>query len=388
MQRTTLLALSSSALTALCSAQTASFTATELAPLVFQFTDTSTGGTPTAWAWDFDGDGNPDDTNQNPVWVFQEGGGYPVTLTVTFASSTATTTQEVFPNAITLPPFGSTFSSGALTRGYWFQTPERFSIISLQVPDESAHGTQNVAVYRMSSPPPVFSANATGGLEFFEAGTPSNVKIPCVVSYDVGEYVGVLGACGDATTMRNSYCNATQAQPGELLGVPIQLSRFLTQTNIVTNNGMGAYSTEVNGYVTRIYTEVTPCVGIPYGDGSPSSQAPAPVLSTTALPFLGQTAELTVENSDTAALGIVAVGIGRANVPSPLGTVLIGSIDGSVALNNGALMNPGSYTFQWAIPNNPALQGFGPVNWQAASLVTGTGEFALSNGNEWWLSAQ
>jgi len=386
MQRTHFFALPVCALTALCSAQTASFTTTELAPLVFQFTDTSTGGTPTAWAWDFDGDGVTDDTSQNPVWVYLEGGGYPVTLTVTFGTATASTTQEVFPNAITLPPFGSTFSASALTRGYWFQTPERFSIISLQVPDESMHGTQNVAVYRMSSAPPTYSASATGGLEFFEAGTPSNVKIPCVVSYDVGDYVGVLGACGDASTMRNSYCNAPQAQPGELLGVPIQLSRFLTQTNIVSNNGMGAYSTEVGGFVTRIYTEVTPCVGIPYGDGSPTSQAPAPRLKTTALPFLGQSGELTLENDDTGAIGIVAVGVGRANVPSPLGDVLIGSLVGSVALNNGAPMNPGDYTFQWPIPNNSALQGFGPVNWQAATVTVSTGEFALSNGNEWWLS--
>ncbi|MCK5943428.1 MAG: hypothetical protein KAI24_15710, partial [Planctomycetes bacterium] len=208
-------------------------------------------------------------------------------------------------------------------------------------------------------------------------------QIPCAVSFDAGEYVGVLGACGDAGTMRNSYGAPIMA---DILGVPAQISRFITQTNIVATSGTGAYSRTASGSIARVNAQVTPCVGIPYGDGSPSSQAQAPRLTTTALPFLGQSGELTLENFDNNALGILAVGVGRANVPSPLGDILIGSLAGSVALNNGALMGPGSYTFQWPVPNNPALQGAGPINWQAACLITGTSEFALSNGNEWWLA--
>ena len=50
-----------------------------------------------------------------------------------------------------------------------------------------------------------------------------------------------------------------------------------------------------------------------------------------------------------------------------------------------SVLGPGSYAYTFAVPNNPALVGFGPLNWQAASLVVPTGEFALSNGSEWWL---
>jgi hypothetical protein len=235
----------------------------------------------------------------------------------------------------------------------------------------------------MDGAPPIYTASTTGGLAFFEAGVQTGSQIPCVISFDAGEYVGVLGACGDATTMRNSYGAPLNA---DILGVPAQLTRFLTQTNIVSNGGTGPYSQTTGGPIARVYAQVTPCAGIPYGDGSPSSQAAAPRLATTALPFLGQTGELTVDNFEPGVLGILAVGIGRANAPSPIGTVLLATVDGSVTLNNGAPMNAGSYTFQWPIPNNPALQGFGPVNWQALTLNPTSGEFALSNGNEWWLS--
>ncbi|MFT7536396.1 MAG: hypothetical protein ACI85K_002350, partial [Hyphomicrobiaceae bacterium] len=146
------------------------------------------------------------------------------------------------------------------------------------------------------------------------------------------------------------------------------------------------YSTEVGGALGRVLLTVSPCVGLAYGNGSPSSVAAAPILRTTDLPFVGQTAKLTIENFDSNVLGILAVGIGRVNVTTPLGDMLINNIAGSVAINGGALMQPGAYDFSFAIPNDPALQGFGPVNWQAACYVSGTNEFALSNGNEWWLA--
>lgn len=374
---------------AMCSslaAQTASFTTFELVPTVIQFTDTSSGGTPLSWAWDFTDDGVVDDSTQNPVFVYPSTGIYSCRLTVNFGTITSTVVKSVFIGVIPIPDFGSTFTSATLTRGLWFQSPTRFSIIAAQVPDESAHGTQNVAIYRLNAAPPLFSASATGGLEFFSTGAASGSDIPCVVSYDTGEFVGVLGACGDSTTMRNSYAGVTGAQPSEVLGQAMTVGRFLTQTNIVTNNGLGAYSTETGSYVSRVQLTVTPCVGLPYGDGTASSQAAAPRLRTTALPFLGQTAKLTVENFDSAVIGLIVVGTGRLNVPTPLGTLLVNNAINATILNGGALMNPGAYDYTFVVPVNPALQGFGPVNWQVACLVTGTNEFALSNGNEWWLN--
>lgn len=364
----------------------ASFTTLELAPLVYQFTDTSTGGTPLSWSWDFDNDGVVDDTVANPAFVYPATGIYECSLTVDFGTNIDTVVETVFVGVLPIPEFGNTYTSATRTRGFWFTAPTRFSIIGARVPDESGHGLQNVAIYRMLGIPPSYpTATATGeGLEFFSAGTASNTIIPCAVSFDAGELVGVLAACGDASTMRNSYGTPTGPYQSSIFGQPTTLTRFITQTNIVSNSGLGAYSAST-GPVTRVELTLSSCAGIPYGNGSPSSQAQAPILRTTSLPFVGQTGTLELENFDSNVLGILAVGIGRANIPSPLGEVLINNVAGSVSLNNGAVMGPGTYTFDWAVPSNPSLQGFGPVNWQAATLLVPSFEFAMSNGNEWWL---
>ncbi len=67
-------------------ALTADFTGNKtvgVKPLVVQFTDTTTGGTPTSWLWDF-GDGDTTDaTLRNPLHTYSASGDYTVTLTVT-----------------------------------------------------------------------------------------------------------------------------------------------------------------------------------------------------------------------------------------------------------------------------------------------------------------
>lgn len=72
----------------------ASFVATPtvgLAPLVVQFTDTST-GSPTSWQWDFDNDGVVDSILQNPTWTYTVDGLYSVRLVAAnFGGSTAQT---------------------------------------------------------------------------------------------------------------------------------------------------------------------------------------------------------------------------------------------------------------------------------------------------------
>lgn len=57
-----------------------------------QFTDLSTGNV-TSWAWDLNGDGNIDSTAQNPAHEYSKNGLYPVTLTVTTANCSDTTTK-------------------------------------------------------------------------------------------------------------------------------------------------------------------------------------------------------------------------------------------------------------------------------------------------------
>ncbi|MBN3034980.1 MAG: PKD domain-containing protein [Bacteroidales bacterium] len=57
------------------------------APLSVQFTD-STLLSPIAWAWDFENDGVYDATDQNPQWMYFEGGSYSVKLKASNATAT------------------------------------------------------------------------------------------------------------------------------------------------------------------------------------------------------------------------------------------------------------------------------------------------------------
>jgi len=364
----------------------ASFTAQVQTGNLVIFTDTSA-GQPTSWQWDFQNDGVVDSTSQNAAFVYPSTGSYAVRLTVADAFSTDTVVINVGVGIIPVPNFGSTFTSATTTRGLWFQSPTKFSIVSLSVPDESNHGLQNVAVYRMAAAPPAFSASSSGGLEFFSAGQPSNAPIPCAISFDAGEFVGVLGACGDGTTMRSSYATPAGTYATTVLGAPTTLTRFLTQTNIVSTGGNAPYSTEVAGALGRVFMGVTSCVGIPYGTGTPSGAGPAaPVMKCTALPFVGQTATLVIDQQDSNVLGFVAAGFGRANQPTPFGTVLVNNPIFTAPLNGGAPIGPGTQTYNLAVPNNPALTGVGPINWQNVNLIPATGTFSMSNANEWILS--
>jgi hypothetical protein len=252
------------------------------------------------------------------------------------------------------------------------------------VPDEANNGTQNVAIYRMASAPPVFSGTATGGLAFFQAGAPSATPMPCAVSFETGEWVGVLGACGTAT-MLNSYATPVGPFASSVLGAPTTLTRMLTQTNLVTSQGTAAYSAETAAALSRVILGVSACTSVAYGTGSPSGLGPAaPTLRTGTLPFLGSTATMIVNNQDANMIGLVAVGSGRANLPTPFGTVLLGSIGGTDVIPILPL-NIGDNSYSFTVPNNPALNGAGPFNWQNANLAPG-GQFALSNGLEWFLA--
>jgi PKD repeat protein len=62
------------------------FTVTEQAgdaPFEVTFTDATVGGDVHSWSWDFNGDGNEDSNEQNPTYIYNDGGTFTVSLTVT-----------------------------------------------------------------------------------------------------------------------------------------------------------------------------------------------------------------------------------------------------------------------------------------------------------------
>ena len=135
-----------------------------------------------------------------------------------------------------LPAYARTYSFSGHTRGYWFEAPIDFCIVALRVPDEMGHGLQNFAVVRFDGnvPPPAFSGttNAFQVLEYIVA-EPSAARIPVEIQVRSGEIIGIMGAAGDSSIMRNSYGPSGPFQ-SDIFGRPVTLTRMGMQHNLVT----------------------------------------------------------------------------------------------------------------------------------------------------------
>ena len=252
---------------------------------------------------------------------------------------------------IPIPAFNNTFSSATLTRGYFFQAPIDFSIVGLRVPDETKHGKQNVAVVQMTTTPPVWPTTGPGNLVFFKAGEPSNIIIPCQIPFKKGEWVCILGACGDASMMHNSYA-ASGTYISNVLGQPVNLDRFGTQTNIVANQGAGPYWTIINSTLSRVEVYVASATLTGSGSGAP-----------------GTTIDFTLSSPTDAGLPY-QMGSSQGNGPIPIDTRSLGlSPDSLLLLSVGGLVPSifkdyaglldakGAAAAKLNIPNDPVLKG-------------------------------
>ena len=254
-------------------------------------------------------------------------------------------------NMMPIPGFGSTFSSASLTRGFYFQAPIDFTIVGMRVPDETKHGKQNVAIIKPAAQPPTYPTTATGGLQFYKGGEPSSIVIPCQVAFKKGEWVAVLGACGDATIMHNSYSTSSSPFQSKILGQTVPISRFGTQTNIVTQQGKGAYWCNT-GTVSRVEVYVASATLAGSGSGSP-----------------GTPLDFTLKSAADAGLPY-QMGSSFGNGPIPIDTrklelspddFLVLSTSGVVPMicqgYAGLLDTQGSARARLDIPNIPALKG-------------------------------
>ncbi len=266
--------------------------------------------------------------------------------------------------AIPIPKYSTTYSYSGHTRGFFFQAPTNFTIIGLQVPDEKNFGKQNVAVYKMTSKPPSYPSTSSGGLVFFKAGAPSSSVISCNLSFKAGDWVGVLGACGDKTIMHNSYGNGPYNS--NILGKPVTLTRFITQNNIASTSGNNPYAASV-GSLGRVKLFVK---------GQPG---PVPALTTGDLPRIGKTGTLLVTPNNTGVTAnVVALGVGRSNMAFPFGTVLI-----KFPIYQAFLVAAAGGKLSLPIPNSPVLAGAGPLNFQDFTILPAG--IVTSNGTEWFL---
>lgn len=152
----------------------ASFTASTVsghAPLVVQFTDTST-GSPTAWAWDFDGDAVADSTEQNPTYEYAANGTYTVTLQVSNAGGTdlETKTGYVYVGELTARLLRASFS---------YSTPIGTAPFSVSFADTSASNGTYARVWDFGD-----GATSTEPAPVHEYATAGKYDVELVITSD------------------------------------------------------------------------------------------------------------------------------------------------------------------------------------------------------------
>lgn len=358
----------------------ASFTTSQIAPGVWQFTDTSTGG-PTTWAWDFDGDGNVDDANQNPVYAATTSDpclSLPnCTLAIANACSTDSTTQPVFdPGAATLglgETGGGNGTSSATAVGNYFDVqvtnPEGIRICALQATPYSFTGPFTANVY------------ITDGTHVGKEGVPSEWVL---VATGSGEGVG--GAFNPPTLADVVLDNSFFLPAGDY-GMAFYISRpGGGSVNIAYTNGPAAapyvtpdFTLHPNGVGCSSTSELGPCAFQPrlwnggfyyttcstvnvsaagsYGPGCSNSAGVVPSITTTSPPTIGGTFAMNLDAGLAApAATVMIAGLSKSvynGLPLPLDLGLLGApgcdLRTSVDVTSVVIANPGAPN-PWSLP--------------------------------------
>jgi len=170
---------------------------------------------------------------------------------------------------IPIPGYNSTFSVSGAARGFYFQVPVDFTVVGLRVPDEKKHGKQNVCLFKHTAAPPPYSQVVNLHELFKKLGEPSANIIPCSVPYTKGDWFIVIGACGDATIMHNSYA-PSGCFNSNVLGQPVSLCRCGTQFNLVSRVPPFPIFSE-NGPLSRVEVYVASAQLVGSGTGKPGT---------------------------------------------------------------------------------------------------------------------
>ena len=222
------------------------------------FTDASTCGA-TSWSWSFPGGTPSTSTAQNPTVTYSTIGTYDVTLTATNAFGNDIETKTGHINVVDcsqcatdldVGPHNASYTS-TMVRGYYFTSPISFEICELYVPDDMNTQMQHVEVVRFNNGPPPAWASTTNDFTslFNQTNYVPNTPIPCNITVNAGDIIGVYGARGNTTTMYNSYNAPTW---NTLLdGNPITLYRSGMQYTLF-NSSMHDIWSEVSYSIGRV----------------------------------------------------------------------------------------------------------------------------------------
>jgi len=192
-----------------------------------------------------------------------------VLAAVTLASAATSQTQ------IPLPAFGNTYIAAG-TRGFWFNAPIGFTIVGLRVPNEASQAFQCVEVIDLgASAPPAYPGTIVGTQLFYNNSTATGNIIPCAIPIAPGANIGILGICTQSVGNPNSYNSYTSVQgpfATTVLGSPVTLTRFGTQSGISSNGGNQPVWQEAAFQISRVEVYVSAGSGNfalaqPYGAG-------------------------------------------------------------------------------------------------------------------------
>lgn len=165
-----------------------------------------------------------------------------------------------FTNAQTMlpiPPQGSTFG---MTRGFWFQSPVDFTIVSVRVPTGVSGNYQSVQILRLPAAPPSYSANTNTFTSLhYSQNVLGTTAIPANVGISTGDIIMVLGARSTSNntascTNTNSYGPYTgTSYPSNVCGTPMNLTRAGFQAHICRGGAFNVWQEPIaNYYISRV----------------------------------------------------------------------------------------------------------------------------------------
>ena len=287
------------------------------------------------------------------------------------------TTAGVIDAQIPLSTYTNTFSSPTATRGFFFQAPGPMVVTGLQVPDEIDARSQVVALYNRPAAPPQYPATSPATPVFFAAVTQNDViAVVPPVTYQTGDWVGVLGAAGAANASLHSSYGAGNFS-SHLLGQPITLLRMVMRDNIGNNSGVGDISAEGTTSIARVRVFVRgQGQALTYGSSSSTARL---AVADPLPPSIGYMGGIHLMPGQAAnAGGLLAVGSARASMPTPFGDLLVTPILLTLPVA-GPIPATGT-ALSFHVPNNQALLGT-LLTFQAA--IAGPNTLTFTNGIEW-----
>lgn len=115
-------------------------------------------------------------------------------------------------------------------RGYWFQSPTCFTITGAEIPTDASTGTQNIAIVRFETVPPLYSTTTDNfELLFLTQNDTTQGIIPLNIIIQEGDVIGVLAS-------RNTVSSYSSTGPytSYINGLPVTLSRLGMQFPLTT----------------------------------------------------------------------------------------------------------------------------------------------------------